>query len=92
MPIESFQYFIILFRVNQVFTFYNFNHIMSLCGFTNLLRPQGVLGSKMKLGYFQKSRGEEQDEKALNYCSYGSYEFLRLAHHKISSSNQVHFA
>ena len=24
MPIESFQYFIILFRVNQVFTFYHF--------------------------------------------------------------------
>ena len=30
MPIESFQYFIILFRVNKVFTFY---HFIELCPF-----------------------------------------------------------
>ena len=30
MPIESSQYFIILFRVNQVFTFYNFIELLNL--------------------------------------------------------------
>ena len=45
MPIESFQYFIILFRVNKVFTFYHF--INNLCllnsGFVRSLMKKAVV-------------------------------------------------
>ena len=36
MPIESSQYFIILFRVNQVFTFYHFIIFLLFTTFTHL--------------------------------------------------------
>ena len=48
MPIESFQYFIILFRVNQVFTFYHF--IVHVDGEIHTLRSKIKIHTQLGSG------------------------------------------
>ena len=63
MPFESFQYFIILFRVNQVFTFYHFiGSYVPLISFNKLI--SGIFEKKR----FLWAKMAKINEAHLHFC------------------------